>query len=288
MPLLSPQFRIGLSAAALVFAVAGFAGAGPAAAQSGGKTVATVNGNAVTEADLVRLFRELPREVQAQGVEQLYPLLLEEVIGRRVIAAEAREEGVQNLPEIQERMRQAENELIYQYYLINAAEARVADEEVRQAYDDWVAQQPGGDEIKTRHILVETEEEAREIIQKVTDGTPFADLAAEQSIDSGSAAKGGDLGWLKRGETVEPFENAAFALQPNTFTGDPVKSQFGYHVILVDERREITPPSFEELAPRFRQQLAEQHVRAVIEEAIRGAEVERFDLDGNPLPAPPQ
>ncbi|MEQ8831016.1 MAG: peptidylprolyl isomerase [Alphaproteobacteria bacterium] len=286
MPLLSPQFRIGLSAAALVFAAAAFIGAGPAAAQSGGKTVATVNGEAVTEADLVRLFRELPREVQAQGVQQLYPLLLEEVIGRRVVSAKAREEGVQDLPEIQERMRQAENELIYQYFLINEAEARVSDAEVQKAYDDWVAQQPGGEEIKTRHILVETEEEARDIIQKVTDGTPFADLAKEVSMDSGSAAKGGDLGWLARGETVEPFENAAFALQPNTFTGDPVQSQFGWHVILVDERREITPPSYEELAPRFRQQLAEQHVRAVIEEAIQGAQVERFDLDGNPLPAP--
>ncbi|WP_421882725.1 peptidylprolyl isomerase [Pacificispira sp.] len=286
MPLLSPQFRIGLSAAALVFAAAAFTGAGPAAAQSGGKTVATVNGEAVTEADLVRLFRELPREVQAQGVQQLYPLLLEEVIGRRVVSTKAREEGVQDLPEIQERMRQAENELIYQYFLINEAEARVSDAEVQKAYDDWVAQQPGGEEIKTRHILVETEEEARDIIQKVTDGTPFADLAKEVSMDSGSAAKGGDLGWLARGETVEPFENAAFALQPNTFTGDPVQSQFGWHVILVDERREITPPSYEELAPRFRQQLAEQHVRAVIEEAIQGAQVERFDLDGNPLPAP--
>lgn len=259
-----------------------------AVAQSESKTVATVNGEAVTEADLVRMYQQLPQQIRQQGIQAIYPMLLEEVISRKVISEKARAAGIAEKDEVQERLRNIENDLIYQYFVIEQAEQRVTDAEVRDAYDEWAAQQPTGEEIQTSHILVETEEEAREVIQLVTDGTPFADLAKERSIDSGSAAKGGDLGYIRRGETVEPFETAAFGLQPNTFTGDPVKSQFGYHIILVNDRREIQPPSFEEMAPQFRQQLAESKVRGVIEEAIQGATVERFDLDGNPISAPPQ
>lgn len=283
MSILSP-FRNILLAAAAVSATLAFSGL--AQAQDTGKTVAVVNGEAVTEAELARAYQALPQEYQAAGLDILYPMLLEEVISRKLISSQARAAGMADQPEIKERMAQYENELLYTTYLIQQAEARVTDAEVQEAYDAWVAQLPGGDEIETSHILVETEEEAREVIQLVTDGTPFADLATERSKDTGSGANGGELGWLRRGETVEPFENAAFALQPNTFTADPIQSQFGWHVILVTDRRAIEHPSVEEVGPQFRQQLAEGHIRAIIDEAIGGATVERFDLDGNPIDPP--
>lgn len=282
MSILSPFRTIALATAVTASLTIGFA----AQAQTGGKTVAVVNGEAVTEAELARAFQALPQEYQAAGLPVLYPMLLEEVISRKLISTQARAAGMAELPEVQERLKQYENELLYTTYLIQEAEARVTDAEVQEAYNAWAAQLPGGEEIETSHILVETEEEAREVIQLVTDGTPFADLATERSKDTGSGANGGELGWLRRGETVEPFENAAFALQPNTFTADPIQSQFGWHVILVSDRRDIEHPSLEEVGPQFRQQLAEGHIRAIIDEAIGGATIERFDLDGNPLPAP--
>lgn len=263
-------------------------GAAVSSASAQDKTLATVNGQAVTEADLHALFQQLPPQIQQQGYAAIQPLLLEEVIGRKVMVMQARAKGFENDPEVKERLAQIENELIYNLYVIKEAEKRVDDAAVKAAYDAWAAKQPTGEEVRASHILVETEDEAKEIIKEVTAGKPFADLAKEKSKDPGSAAKGGDLGYLRKGDTVAPFENAAFALQPNTFTSTPVKSQFGWHVILVTDRRAIKPPSYEEMAPQFRQQLAEAQVRGIIEEAIGQAQVQRFDENGNPIAAPAQ
>lgn len=264
------------------------AGIAPVQAQSSGKTVAVVNGETITETELREFFAELPQEVQASGMEQLYPLLLEEIIGRRVIADKARVAGALQEPELQKRLAQIENELLYNYYVVKQAEKQVDDAAVRNRYDQMVSQMPEGEEVDVSHILLETEEEAKEVIKLVTEGTPFADLARERSKDPGSAANGGSYGWVEKGKFVPEFEEAAFALEPNTFTSEPVQSQFGWHVILVADRRPIQPPAFEEVSDRLREQMAQGNIRGVIQDAIAGATVERFDLNGNPIAAPAQ
>tara|TARA_R100001143_G_scaffold61603_1_gene62839 strand:+ start:115928 stop:116884 length:957 start_codon:yes stop_codon:yes gene_type:complete len=287
MPFSFSALRSTLSVAVLVggFSVVGTA---PAFAQTDDKTVAIVNGTEIKQSELVNFFQDLPKEVQGAGMQGIYPLLLEEVIGRHVIADKARAAGVQDDPELQARLKQVENELLYNYYVIKEAEKQVDDAEVRARYDALLAQQPPGQEVDVSHILVETEDQAKEIIKQITEGKDFAELAKELSQDPGSASNGGSYGWSRKGQYVKPFEDAAFSLEPNTFTAEPVQTQFGWHVILVKGKRDIQPPSFEEVAPRIREQLAEAKVRGIIQEAINGATVERFDMDGNPMPAAQQ
>lgn len=252
------------------------------------RTVAIVNGDEIKEEALIRLYSELPQEVQQNGPQVLYPLLLEEVIGRKVVVDQARDEGFADDAEVKERLRLLEDELIYNIYVLRQAQSMVDDAAVQAAYDDLVAQRGSGDEINASHILVETEEEAKEIIQLITDGTPFADLARERSKDPGSGANGGDLGWSKQGDFVPAFEAAAFALEPNTFTSEPVQTNFGWHVILLKERRTIAPPPLEDVAPRIRQKLAEGKAREYITEQVKGATIQRFGLDGTPIEAQPE
>ena len=275
-----------LTAGLIAASALAFAAAPVGRARSESKTVAMVNGDAVSEGELIRIYKQLPQQVRARGLEAVYPLLLEDVIGRKLITAKARQQGLADSPEFRAQLTDAENDLLFQFYVTREAESRIDAAAVRKAYDEWAARQAAGEEVQTSHILVKTEEEAKQIIQLVTDGTPFAELAKERSIDSGSAAKGGDLGYIRRGDTVKPFEDAAFGLQANTFTAEPVKSKFGWHVILVSDRRKIAPPAFEEVAPQFRQRLVESKAREVIKESIAAATVERFDLNGNPLSPP--
>jgi peptidyl-prolyl cis-trans isomerase C len=261
----------------------------PATAQTAaaGQTVATVNGEAVTREDVVRMFQDLGPRAQQQGFDVLFPYIREEVIGRRLLSEEARANDVQDVPEVQQRLRDMEAEVLFNYYVVQKAEERVTDAEIQAAYDEWAAQQPEGEELKLSHILVQTEEEAREVIQLVTDGEPFADLARERSLDTGSGSEGGDLGWRRRGELVAPFEEAAFALEPNTFTSTPVQTQFGWHVILLEDRRDAQAPPLEQVREPLMQQLVREEIPEVIRDAIAEANVQRFDLDGNPVDAPP-
>jgi len=264
----------------------------PATAQ----TVAVVNGTELTQEDLVRLFEGLRPEVQANGMEILYPFLLEELIAREVLVNQARAEGFDQNPEMVSQLEDFEQqmvariealkeELIYNAYVVNQAEATVSDADVQAEYDNLAAQMPDEEEIDVSHILVETREEAESIIQRVTDGELFADLARELSIDVGSGTQGGALGWSRRGMFVPTFEEAAFALEANTFTSVPVQSDFGWHVILVIAKRQIEPPPLSDVADRIRIDLAEQNARGIVDAAVANASVQRFDLDGNPLPA---
>ncbi|MEQ8444116.1 MAG: peptidylprolyl isomerase [Alphaproteobacteria bacterium] len=253
--------------------------------QAHAQTVAIVNGTELTQEDVVRLFQGLRPEVQANGMEALYPFLLEELIAREVLVSQARAEGFDQTPEMAAQLEAFQQEMIYNAYVVDQAEGQVSDSDVQAAYDELVGQMPEEEEINVSHILVESREEAESVIQRVTAGEVFADLARELSIDTGSGANGGALGWSRRGMFVPEFEEAAFALSANTFTSVPVQSDFGWHVILVSERRQIEPPPLEEVADPIRQRLAEQEARGVVEAAVAGASVERFDLNGNPLPA---
>jgi peptidyl-prolyl cis-trans isomerase C len=257
----------------------------PALAQDEqGQAVAIVNGEEITDREIVDFFVTLPPEIQQRGLQMLFPGLLEEIIRRRVVLPQAIADGMADDPEIEARLAEIKQDLIYNTYVRRQAEERVSDDAVRASYDAWVAQQPVEEEVEASHVLVETEEEARAVIEQVTGGTPFADIARERSTGP-SGPDGGYLGWLRPGQTVPAFNDAAFALQPNQFTADPVQTQFGWHVILVADRRMVEPPSYEELAPRFRRELAQTEAQAFLDDAVAEATVQRLDAEGNPLPA---
>jgi len=151
------------------------------------------------------------------------------------------------------------------------------------------------EEVHARHILVANEDAAKKIIADLKKGGDFAALAKQHSTDPG-AQNGGDLGFFKKDDMVPAFAEAAFALKPGEISATPVKTQFGYHVIKVEERRAAPPPSFEEAKEELRQRVIQEAVSKVSDAALAGAKVERMNLDGTaprptdgaqPPPAPP-
>ena len=171
--------------------------------------------------------------------------------------------GLDKKDNVQAQMALAQQAILIRAYIQDfVATNPVSDEAVRKAYDA-IKGRAGDKEYKVRHILVATEDEAKAIITKLQTGEKFEDLAA-QSTDPGSKGKGGDLGWSNPGMFVKPFSDAMIKLEKGQFTGVPVKSDFGYHVILLDDTRELKAPPFEEvkgqLSQRIQQQQVERHM----------------------------
>ena len=152
---------------------------------------------------------------------------------------------------------------------------KVTDEAVRARFDEEVAKIEPQKEVSARHILVEDEAKAKELIEELKGGADFAELAAANSTDPGSASRGGDLGFFGPGQMVPEFEEAAMALEPGSFTEEPVQSQFGYHIIRVDEVRDSPMPTFEEVSDRIRQLMMREAFVEELESLKENAQIEK-------------
>ena len=230
----------------------------PAFAQN----VATVNGTAIPQsrADL------LVTEQKSQGApdsEQLRAAVKEELIRREVLSQEARKKSLDKSAAVQAQMDMARQAVLIRAYLQDFVKAHpVSDADVKAEYDK-IKSQLGDKEYKARHILVEKEEEAKAIIAKLDKGEKIDDLA-KQSKDPGSKDKGGDLGWANPASFVKPFAEALTKLEKGKFTTTPVKTEFGYHVIKLEDSRALKAPPFDEvkgqLKQRLEQQVVERHI----------------------------
>jgi peptidyl-prolyl cis-trans isomerase C len=247
--------------------------------------VAIVDGEQITRSDLEEAKGQLPEQFRQLPLEAVFEPLLNRVIDQKLLSEEAEASDLEANPEVQADIAQARSAVLQQALLEQAIEEGSTEERLQQAYNELSAQ-PGfaEEEVKAQHILVETEEKASELIGQLEAGAAFAELAAEHSTDPSAANNAGDLGWFTRGQMVEPFSEAAFAAEPGTIVEEPVQSQFGWHVIKVDERR-TKVPTFEETEPQIREQVAREIVNGMLEELRGGAEIERFNLDGSPAPA---
>lgn len=169
----------------------------------------------------------------------------------------------------------ADRELHNAYFKKHVVDV-TTDEEVKARYEKEIAALPKEQEIHARHILVKTEDEAKDVIKQLDGGKDFAELAKEKSTDS-SGSDGGDLGFFSKGRMVPEFEEAAFALKPGTYTKTPVKSQFGFHVIKVEEIRDAAPPKFEDVQQQVRQLVMRDKYLALLEKAKTSEKVEIVD-----------
>jgi peptidyl-prolyl cis-trans isomerase C len=157
---------------------------------------------------------------------------------------------------------------------------------MQQRYEERLKSMPSEEEVHARHILVSTEDEAKSVIADLKKGATFDKLAKEKSTDKASGAEGGDLGWFKKTDMVKEFAEAAFALKKGDLSEAPIKTQFGYHVILLEDRRQAPPPSFEELSEQIREELAREAVTGMLDQLRAGAKIEKFNIDGSkPDPA---
>jgi len=235
--------------------------------------VATVGGEAITEADLGFAAEDLTQELGQMPPEQRKPFLLRVLIDMKVMAKAGQDAGMADTPLFQQRLAYLEDRALRRAYFAEAIANAVTEETVRAEYDKFVADFTPADEIRASHILVPTEEEANAVKSQLDGGTDFATLAKEKSIDPG-AANGGDLGFFGKGMMVAPFEAAAFALTEAGEVSAPVQSQFGWHVIRLEEKRQSTPPAFEQVAGQLQQQVLMTTFDETVARLMEGVEID--------------
>lgn len=258
----------------------------PAAKPIDPKTVvARVNGKDITRQDVIDSAANLPPQIKA-NIDMVFPQLTDRLIGLTLITAEGRSQKLQDDPEVKAIVQKFEDEAIRQVFLTRLVKTKITDDMVKAKYDQNLKDHPPQDEVKVAHILVKTEAEANDILAQLKKGTDFAKLAKDKSIDKGSAVNGGDLGMYftqNGGEVVQPFADAAFALKTGDVSSKPVQTQFGWHIIKIEDRRKQTPPSFDEQKDQIRQQLAEDIVQQEVKDLRSKAKVEMFNPDGTPV-----
>ncbi len=257
-------FRSSLVALAAVLSVAPVLAKDETAksASSAAGTIATVNGKAISKNRADALVAAQTAQGQPDSGD-LRKAVREELIRREIIVQEAQKKGVDKKGDIQGQMDLARQGVLIGAYLGDYVRSHpVGDEAIKKEYDA-IKLKLGDKEYKVRHILVEKEDEAKDIIARLKKSEKFEELA-KQSKDPGSKERGGDLGWAAPSNYVKPFSEAIVKLEKGKFTEAPVKSDFGFHVILLDDTRELKLPPMEEakqqISQRLQQQMVEKHI----------------------------
>lgn len=242
--------------------------------------VARVNGSEIRLSDLQDAMQSLPAEYRSMPPQTLYPALINQLVDLEAVVAMARKQGLDKNPAVQRQMTRAQDEALQSALFHRDIAPMVTDAAVRARYDRDVAGKPGEAEVHASHILVANEADAVAIIAELKKGGDFAAIAKTRSSDPG-AAQGGDLGWFKKGDMLPEFADAAFALQPGQVTDKPVHTQYGWHVIRVEERRTATPPSFEQAREGLRNQMIQDGLQKLVASAVAEAKVEKYNIDGS-------
>ncbi|MDD2877244.1 MAG: peptidylprolyl isomerase [Acidiphilium sp.] len=269
------------------YAATGDAAAAPAASTPAPKdpVVATVNGYKIHLSDLAKAAQSLPPQLQQAPPQELYPVLLNRLVDERALLIQARKADVAKKPAVELAMRQAANRALEAAYLREEVKPKLNDAAVKAYYQKHYVGQKQPEEVKARQILVKSEAEANKIIAQLNKGAKFSDLAIKDSIDPG-AKNGGELGWFTKDEMVKPFADAAFALKPGTYTKTPVQSQFGWHIIKSQGKRQKPAPSFDEVKDKIRQTMTDQAITDALQNARTGLKIKLFNPDGSPATAP--
>ncbi|MEQ8656875.1 MAG: peptidylprolyl isomerase [Hyphomicrobiales bacterium] len=280
-----PHLLTRLAAAGLAtFAISGSALAQDALEPD--TVLATVNGYEITEDEAMMASQDFAEQLQRVPDDQRRAVIVDALIDLHLLAGAGEEEGLADSEAFQRRLAYQRARTLRTAYLVDVLAAQVDEEALQTAYDEAVAGFEPEEERKARHILVETEEDARAVIEELDAGADFAELATERSTGP-SGPNGGDLGFFGRGRMVPVFEDAAFSLEVGSFTPDPVESRFGWHVIYLEEIRQSEAPSFAELAPQIQQGLLQQAFVEAITGLREGAAIS-YEVEGLEPPAAPE
>lgn len=239
--------------------------------------IATVGDDQITEGDLSFAAEDLAQDLGQMPAEERRAFLLRVLIDMKVMAGAAEKAGMDQTELFAQRLNYLKERALRRAYFADAIAGQVTEEAVRADYDKFVAEFQSQEEVRARHILVETKEEADAIKAELDAGGDFAAIAKEKSIDPGSGANGGDLGFFAQGMMVPEFETAAFALANPGDVSAPVQSQFGWHIIKLEEKRQSAPPTFEQVAPQIQQQVLMRVFNEKVEELMAGVTVDVTD-----------
>jgi len=248
------------------------------AADEADPVVATVAGVEIRASELALAEGDLDPQFARLPDEQRRVAALAAVIDIKTLARKAEAEALDETEEFKRLMAfQRDRALHNAIFKANVVDP-VSDADIKARYEQEIAAVPPEEEISARHILLETEEAAKAVIAELDAGKDFAELAKEKSTGP-SAAQGGDLGFFTKGRMVPEFEAAAFEITPGEYGKEPVKTQFGWHVIKVEERRETAPPAFEEVADQVRQLVMRERYAELIRTARSETEIDVLDPD---------
>lgn len=240
--------------------------------------VARVDGKTITEADMRLAEAEIGSDLGSLPDATKRRVLLEFLIENQLFADAAEKQKLSAGTSFDERMQYWRRRALRDVYFDKSVKDTVSDTETKRFYDQQVGALKPEDEVRARHILVEAKDKARELYQKILHGADFAALAREHSKDPGSKDQGGELGFFSRGQMVPQFEEAAFKLKPGE-VAEPFETQFGWHIVKVDERRPRTAPAFEEVKDRVRASIIHQKAQQIAGELRGKAQIEYIDPD---------
>jgi peptidyl-prolyl cis-trans isomerase C len=241
------------------------------AAAAGGKIV--VNGVTIPQSRIDMMNKELTASGQPDTPER-QKAVREELINREVLVQAAQKRGLDKNAEVAAQMEMARQAVLVRALFENEVKANpITDLDLQKQYEDF-KKSMGENEYKVRHILVDKEDEAKAIIAELGKGGDFAKLAKDKSKDPGSKDNGGDLDWGPSARYVKPFADAVMKLKKGELTTTPVKTDFGYHVIRLDDVRPLKVPAFDELKEQFRQRAQQQQVQKLVMELRGKAKVE--------------
>jgi len=244
-------------------------------ATKSGEGIASVNGEAITaeqlNAYIERRTGSDPSAIEPQVREQL----LNEMINIELLAQAAKNSKLHEQSPLKDQLAFQRDTAMADAAMSAYLEKNpVTEEDIRAEYEQRKGEL-GGTEYKARHILVETEEQAKDIVSKLDGGADFAELAKEHSIEPGADKSGGDLGWFSPAQMVPPFAAAVTSMEPGSRSKQPVQTQFGWHVIAVEDTRDVPPPELAQISEQIKRFMTNQRIQKYIDELRAGAEIEK-------------
>lgn len=250
--------------------------------EPGNPVVAVVDGKEITRVDVYRFIQTMPAQMQQLPASAIYPMAMEQVINTRIVQNKADSADITDSEEFKHEMDIAKQQIARNIYLQKEVDSKISEGKIKKAYDEYVKKIPAVEERRASHILVETEDKAKEVIEKLNAGEKFEDLAKSLSVGP-SAPNGGDLGYFAKTDMVPEFSNVAFGMSEGDVVDAPVKTQFGWHVIKLVDVRERAKPTLEQMKPMIQAELRREVLDELLSEWREDVKVEKFDINGKPL-----
>lgn len=258
----------------------------PAPTGADATVIAKVDGKDITMQDVKNFMETSQDQMAGASLDQLFPMIQEQLVMGAVISNKAAAQNLEQDPVVQTRLAVMKDNVIRATYLEREVNALTSDEALKKQYDEFTKSFKPEEEVSAQHILVDDEAKAKEVIKKLKAGAKFEDLVKEYSKDKG-AKQDGDLGYFRQTDMVKEFADAAFSMKKGEISEKPAKTNFGFHVIKVNDRRMSQAPAFDDVKAQLKAQGQREALNTIIGDLRKGAKIELFGMDGKPVAAAP-
>lgn len=250
-------------------------------------TVLSVNGEEIKQSEVNEAWLSLFPGGAAPDFEtfdeSVRQNVLKGLVSERLLYKEAQKSGIPEREEIKRRLKNLEMQLAIQAYVEEKSDAMINDKSLKEAYQQYAASAKNNEEVRARHILVDSEDKANALYERIKKGEDFAKVAKAESKDAGSGARGGDLDYFTKDKMVKEFADAAFALKKGEVS-KPVKSEFGWHIIKLEDRRPQKVASFDDMKEQLKADLRKKALQQYVDGLVAKADISYFGADGKKKP----